>query len=133
MALQDPEVKKLIEKAETKKKEVLGYFKIDDFITPDVIEEVYVEDVGRIRFKRLTTEDLWDIKDWKNDGEYTARLIVKMMAKADSEITLDKFRRLPPRIGSAILAALSGKTGFLKEPEGSSDGSASPLKPKISG
>jgi hypothetical protein len=82
----DPKVKELIDKAVKEEKEILGEFKIDDFITPDVIEEVYVKNVGKIRFKRLTTADFWNLsKGWNTDGEYTARLISIMITKATQE------------------------------------------------
>ncbi len=130
----DPKVKELIKKAQKEEKEVLGEFKIDDFITPDVTEEVNVKGIGKVKFKRLTTEDFWNLTpDWKSDGEYTTRLIAIMLGKADPEVTFEKLKRANPHVTSAIFAALSDKMVFLKAKENSSDGSAEAPMPKTSG
>ncbi len=134
----DPKVKELIEKAAKEEKEVLGEFKIDDFLTPDIIEEVYVKGAGTVKFKRVTTEDFWRIpRTWKSDGEYTTILMAIMLSKADSTVTFEemfeKLKRANPVVTSAIYNALSDKMVFLKTPKNSGDGSTVALKRKTSG
>lgn len=136
----DPEALKQIRemqnKAQKTSSDILKLFNIDDFqADADKVEEVPVEGVGIVRFKRVVIADLFDLPEMKTRHEYTARLIYKMMSKADSNVTYEKICKLPPDVASRIFDVLAEKMVFLPQRSlpASGDGSTNPLKHKTSG
>ena len=122
----DPEVAKLVGKVKKTKDDALKLFNINDFqIDPNKIEEAKVEGVGTVKYKRIVIGDLFDLPDVKTRHEYTARLIYKMMSKADSEVTYEKICNLPPDVASRIFDVLAASIVFLTPltPQNSDSGS----------
>ena len=77
----------------------------------DEIQEVYVPELNCIvRYKPLTIEDLPEIMKAKDDQERAAIMLYKLLSKADENVTLEKVKRLPVDVATAILSRIVPQT-----------------------
>ena len=111
----DPEAQKLIDRAHKVKTDNLALFNIKEFTyDPNKIEEIYIEKLGLVRFKRLIVDDITDLRRTSNEQEYIAQIIFRMLHKADSSITYSDVTNLAIDVASKLYEVLAEKAVFLK-------------------
>lgn len=104
------EYKRKLEEHEKKAEEEAKLFNIDEFlIDTDKVLEKYVEGVGIIRYKRLTFIEATEIfEKYANDRKRLAiAFVASMLSKADPNVTVEKFEKIPLNIASKIINALA--------------------------
>jgi hypothetical protein len=113
------EYAKKLQEFEKKAEEEAKLFNIDEFLADaDKTIEKYVEGVGIIRYKRLSFMEVVELSQKYKDDQmkFSTALVAKMLSKADSKVTLEKFERLPTSIAVKIMNALAEelKADFLQ-------------------
>lgn len=89
-------------------------FDIDDVQNdPDRLESVVIPGIGKVNFKRLTTEEMRAFKQFRGDDwEISLRVLHKMLNKADPKVTYAKVQRMDPFVSGAIMKAIIGVDRF---------------------
>ena len=97
---------------EERRREAAKAFDIDEVLrSADEIREVYVPELRCVvRYKPLTIEDLPDLMKAKDDQERAAIMLYKLLSKADEKVTLEKVKKLPVEVATAILAKIVPQT-----------------------
>jgi len=98
-----------LEQYEKEKEKIAKVFDIDKVLEDAAkIKEAYVEELDmKVRYGPLTVGDLGDVMKAKTDEEKAVVMLYKMLAKADSKVTLEKVKALPIEVATAILGKIS--------------------------
>ena len=116
------EYKRKLEEYEKKIEEEAKLFNIDEFLADsEALKEKYVEGLGIIKYKRLNFGEMASLSEkYGNDRvEFSCQVVAKMLSKADPNVTVEKFKMLPPDVAVKIINALIPElgAGFLQATE----------------
>jgi hypothetical protein len=102
------------------------------------INEVYIEDLGTVRYVYLSYADLNAIGEKPmSDRERSVQILLKQLAPANPGLTADDICAMPYEVVVKLLVKLQGEGSFFPKkpaqaPKTSPTGSESALKPKTS-
>ena len=104
---------------QTATEQAIKAFNIDDFLVdPDKIEEKAIPNIGVVRFKRLTADEIREFANIPDSFEVGMRMLTKMLSKADPSITYEKIKQMDVIVTSRILQEVVGpQTRFLSTPK----------------
>ena len=118
-------IKQAYEEYEAKMRERLGKFNINEILRQAKdLRSIFVEGLGEVRYVLLSEADISELAGkYPNDvRERNTQALFRSMAAADSEITLDKLRKLPYDV-SRVLQETVLNASFLSPKKMSKPGS----------
>ena len=97
----------MLRKIDKVEEETQKLFNIDDFIADvDEVHEVYVRGIGKVKYKRLTSEDVAKSRTIENPTESGYFLLYLMLSKANSAVTFEKVKKLSPKVSAKLFDAV---------------------------
>jgi hypothetical protein len=125
-------LKKQYEEYEGKLRERLGKFNINEILRQAKdLRSLFVEDLGEVRYVLLSEADICELaaKYPSDVRERNTQALFRSMAAADSEITLDKLKKLPYDVAKLLQETVLN-AGFLSQTKTSKPGSTTPENSK---
>ena len=119
---------------EARLRERLGKFSIDEVLRQAKdLRSVFVEGLGEVRYVLLTEADISEVaKKYPDDArERNLQALLRSMAAADPEVTLEKLRALPYDV-SRVLQETVLNASFLPQRKTSKPGSQAAVNFKAS-
>lgn len=115
-----PKFVEAFEKDQEKTEKILQSFNIDDFIgVTDELRSVEIEGLGIVHYKKLSVTELLTLykklRDEKIDdpAEQGMRIIAAMLQKANANVTVEKYGKLPSDLNTKLMNVLGRESGFL--------------------
>ena len=99
------EYKQKLEEFEKQREEERRLFTPDDILaSSDEVKRIYIPEINReITYCPLSLDDLAFINEADTDEERGIRILYRMLSKANPEWTLEKVRKIPIGVATAIL------------------------------
>jgi len=99
------EYKQKLEEFEKQREKERRLFTPDDILaSSDEVKRVYIPEIDReIEYCPLSLDDLAYINKAKSDEERGIRILHRMLSKANPEWTLEKVKKIPLGVATAIL------------------------------